>query len=425
MKKIKILIIVVIIVIIIITGALILIYKNNIMVDKPDPNRGVHLEINDKLIRVTNKIDFYAVKTCVSKYYMCFGTEGKQGEILLNILDDEYKSEKKITENNVIENLPKYIGEVEPTIINMYVNDKTNEISVYIVEGDLREKRTNTISEFKLILKLDKINGTFGILPQSYVEEKYQKFEIGTPIRINVPEEITKNVDNMYELRNITEEIYVQDLFNSYKNELMFNRELAYQELDEEYSKAKFENFSEYETYVKNNLKYIVIGRLDKYQKTTENGYTIYVFVDTKGRNYIFKETAPMKYTVIMDTYTVDIPEFLEKYNKGTVQEKVILNLNKFMLALNDGDYKYAYGKLSDSFKANYFKTQAEFENYVKANFFENNKFEYTKFGNDTNTYYTYDVTITDANVKEMSQKNKKFIMRLGSGTEFELSFNV
>ena len=425
MKKLKIIIVLVVIIIIAITGTLIYIYANKPKGGSASENSGVDRKIEDDLVRVKNKTNFYAVKSCIDKYYLYLANQNAKTEAIYNMLDKEYIVAKQITKDNMMSNSPKFDENQEVTITDMYVNDKTNEISIYVAEGILRGRNTLNTSKFKIIVKLDKLNRTFGILPQDYVQEKYGKVELNTSLQIEVPKEIEKNNDNLYDLRNITEESYVQDLFNRYKNELRYIQNLAYQELDEEYSKIKFDNFSKFQEYIKNNYKEIVVGRLDKYQKTFENGYTRYVFIDTKGRNYIFKETAPMKYTVIMDTYTIDIPEFLEKYNKGTVQEKVILNLNKFMLALNDGDYKYAYSVLADSFKSNYFKTQEEFEKYAKSNFFQNNKFEYTKFGNDTNTYYTYDVTITDADVKQMSQKNKKFIMRLGSGTEFELSFNV
>jgi len=115
-----------------------------------------------------------------------------------------------------------------------------------------------------------------------------------------------------------------------------------------------------------------------------------------------------MKYEVILDTYTIDIPEFVTKYNASTPQEKVILNLNKFMLALNDKDYKTAYNMLAPSFRTNNFSTLAEFEEYAKTYLFENNKFEYTKFGNEAGTYYTYEVRITDASrtKRKRSYKN-------------------
>ena len=38
-----------------------------------------------------------------------------------------------------------------------------------------------------------------------------------------------------------------------------------------------------------------------------------------------------MKYTVILDTYTIDLPEYIEKYNKANDQQKTAYCINKFM----------------------------------------------------------------------------------------------
>ena len=127
----------------------------------------------------------------------------------------------------------------------------------------------------------------------------------------------------------------------------------------------------------------------------------------------------------MLDTYTLDIPEFVTKYKSSNPQEKVILNINKFMLAINDKDYKYAYSILADSFKEKNFKTQQDFENYVKTKFFEKNEFSYQKFGNEANTYYTYVVKITDASKKSNQEITKTFIVLLEKETDFKLSFNV
>ena len=91
------------------------------------------------------------------------------------------------------------------------------------------------------------------------------------------------------------------------------------------------------------------------------------------------------------------------------------------MRAINDRSYNYAYNCLADSFKNNYFKTQEEFETYVKSNFYESNSVTYNNFEKQ-GELYTYSVTITNKQTKE--QKSKKFIMQLGEGTEFELSFD-
>ena len=160
---------------------------------------------------------------------------------------------------------------------------------------------------------------------------------------------------------------------------------------------------------------------LSQYLKTKEPDYTQYVCVDQNGNYYIFRETSAMNYTVILDTYTIDLPEFLEKYNTASDQQKVALNIDRFMQAINDKDYKYAYNCLADSFKNNYFKTQAEFESYVKKNFYENSDIKYNEFKTQQDLY-TYSVIFTDKKTGE--KKNKTFVMQLGEGTKFVLSFN-
>ena len=132
-----------------------------------------------------------------------------------------------------------------------------------------------------------------------------------------------------------------------------------------------------------------------------------------------------MKYTLILDTYTIDIPEFVERYNKSNPQEKVVLNINKFMLSLNDGDYKYAYSILAESFKEKNFKTLEDFEIYAKSNFFEKNVFSYEKFGNEGDTYYTYEIRITDKQNNSSNPKTKTFIILLEDKTNFKISFNI
>ena len=164
--------------------------------------------------------------------------------------------------------------------------------------------------------------------------------------------------------------------------------------------------------------------KVSKYDVNKEDDYTQYVCIDSFENNYIFKATSAMKYTVILDTYTIDIPEFTEKYAKANTQEKVILNLNKFMLSLNNKDYKYAYSILANSFKQANFPSLEEFENYAKQTFFDHNAFEYVSYDSNGDTYYTYAVTISDSTGQSIDTVTKTFIIQLNEGTDFVLSFN-
>ena len=63
------------------------------------------------------------------------------------------------------------------------------------------------------------------------------------------------------------------------------------------------------------------------------------------------------KYSVVLDTYTIDLPEFIEKYNSANEKTKVGLNIQKVFDAINNEDYEYVYNKLDNTFKQTNFKT--------------------------------------------------------------------
>lgn len=209
--------------------------------------------------------------------------------------------------------------------------------------------------------------------------------------------------------------------FDDYKTYMLENPEQAYNLLDKEYREKRFGNIDGYKTYIANNKEMISNNSLESYKISVDDEKSQYICLDQYGNYYIFTENAIMDYTVILDTYTIDLPEFTEKYNSATDQQKVALNIDKFMQAINSKDYKYAYNCLADSFKNNYFKTQEDFENYAKENFYASNTVGYKEF--DTQgEYYTYSVILTDKETE--AQKNKTFIMKLEEGTNFVLSFD-
>lgn len=439
-KMLILLIIIVLVVLICILGIYIMLRRQGI----GNENRYEYIEEikpEEKIAIVDVRNHYYIVQSCVNKYYTYnailsnineyYGEEREEvikeattdnANILYNLLDKEYIENRGITQSNIITK----IGKVNDSIIdinNMYVSEKTTNISVYIVEGILRDKKLNNISKFKMIVKLDFSNETFSIIPQDYVEEKYSNIEVGENIDIKISENIDTNKNNKYLFKAVSDEAYAIDMFNKCKEELLYNPKQIYNDLDEDYKNAKFSNEAEFNKYIANKYNNLKNINADSFQKNKNENYTQYVITDTAGNYYIFRETAPMEYTLILDTYTIDIPEFTEKYKVSNDQEKVILNLNKFMLAINDGDYKYAYSVLADSFKKNNFPNYETFENYAKNNFFKENKFEYSRFGDEAGTYYTYTVKITNGTAN--NSITKTFIILLQEGTDFKLSFNV
>lgn len=229
---------------------------------------------------------------------------------------------------------------------------------------------------------------------------------------------------NEFEYVNVSTESLLLSYFNKYKENIVNNVEKAYETLDSEYRQKRFGSIDKYKEYISSNYDNIILATLDTFKVDTSNKeYTQYICTDLNKNYYIFRETAIMQYSLILDTYTIDLPEFLQKYNSTNDQGKVALNIQKFMQAIDSKDYNYAYNCLADGFKQNYFNTVDEFKKYAEENFYSRNLVTYTEF-KEEGGLYKYTVNINNANYQE-EIKTKTFIVKLNEGTEFEMSFNV
>lgn len=408
-------------------------------------------EINQTIEEVTITNDYFIIKNTVDTYYSYlkelnttqkdldiyrlqlaeeelqkYIVEGisKKREIaqeaIYNMLDSSYITEFNITKENIQQKFGIQ-NKVETVIEKMYVIQNSLNVSTYFVSGAYIDTETLQKVEFNMAVSLDMLNNTFSIYPQEYLEKHgYQEVNVGDKVEINIESIENKNY-NTFEYKFIEDDTIAMEYFNNYKYTMLYNTDKAYEMLDQEYREKRFGSLEEYKQYVQQNYNSLSKCIISKYQVEKNNGVKNYICLDNFENYYIFKQNSISNYTLILDTYTIDLPEFTEKYNSGTDQQKVALNINKFMQAINNKDYKYAYNCLADSFKNNYFKTQAEFENYAKENFYTNSNVEYNEFDIQGDVY-TYSVILTDKETGE--QKNKTFIMQLGEGTEFVLSFD-
>ena len=441
-KMLLLIMIIIVMIIIIILGIFIIGRRNGAIYSEPEPDETSQEIPPEEILSVEAvRNRYYVVEGVINKYYTYLDIisniekyyEGYSAEelktardenkqIVYNMLDREVINANNITVSN-LEEITGKVTSPSIDITSMYVTQRSANMHLYIVKGTIREE--NNLEPFTIVVKIDYANETFSIIPNGYVEEKLANAKLGDNLDIEVSENIEVNRNNKYVFKTVADEAYAVDMFNKLKEELMYNKEAIYNDLDEEYSKAKFGTLEKFESYVENKYKNIANVAAAGMQKTNREEYTQYTITDTEGNYYIFYETAPMEYTLILDTYTIDIPEFITRYNESNAQERVILNINKIMLAINDGDYNYVYSKLADSFKTTNFANYEAFENYMKTNFFEKNSFEYMEFGDEAGTYYTYRVSIRDASENSDNTINKTFIMLLGEGTDFEFSFNL
>lgn len=174
---------------------------------------------------------------------------------------------------------------------------------------------------------------------------------------------------------------------------MITNPEKAYSLLDDEYKKIKFENYNNFYTYINNKIAQIKAMELSKLQVNYFDDEKQYVAYSNYSDYYIFQVKDVMDFSVLLDQYLVDIPQFVTKYEASDIRIKTALNINKFIMGINDKNYAYVYTLLADSFKNNIGVTDVNsLEKYLKENFYENNEIEFLIF-EEQGSYYTYSAT--------------------------------
>lgn len=388
----------------------------------------VETPVSKPIEKVTDRNNYYMVQNCVNKFYNYYASiyENKNPEEedvkkTYNLLDKKYITFNSITEENLPTVLPE-INESVVNIYNMYVSNQTEEIDVYIVSGTLREKISKKLIDFQIMVQVDLENKTFSVLLQDYIETKYPTLTLEYELSLENLDNIEKNRNNNYVLEEISDTTYAVELFNRYKEEVLYNTELAYENLDAEYKSVKFGTLGNFQEYAKDNINRHRDMELYQYKVSKEEDYTQYVCIDKDGYYYIFRETGLMEYTLILDTYTIDLPEFIEKYNEASSVDKVGYNIQKVLDAINSKDYSYVYDKLDFEFKAINYPILENFEKDIKSKLFDSNEVKKVSSYNEGSTY-AFKLTITDTQDNEKEQ-NMTIIMQLKEGTDFVMSLS-
>ena len=440
MKKLKIIIIVVSLIIVAIIIAL-LIYNTNQYYEEE------HGEvITEDMVEETqaereytqNEEQFFTIEKLASNYYL-YARLGN-ADAVVDILTDNFKNNNGITAENVIQRLGI---EKEGYRAREILTDNSSSNTIYLVYGVIGERED--LTESYLIVYVDIENSTYAIQPIE--EEMYINYKNENTV-IEQIEQIEKKEYNTYRKTTVTEESAITRYFEDFVKEMVYDPEYAYEKIDETYKQAKFGEINQFLEYIENRdlqellpdamrtqeefsteeeyLNYLYnyeVKGINQYQVTREEQYTQYVIIDHNGNYYIFRATSPMSYTVILDTYTIDLPEFTEQYNSASEEQKVQLNIQRFFAAINDGDYEYAYNKLDETYRNNNFVTEADFENYVKNNFFEKNSLGYSSYEKN-NDLYIYSLTIKNEE-NEAETIERQFVIKLLEGTDFVASFSI
>lgn len=235
---------------------------------------------------------------------------------------------------------------------------------------------------------------------------------------------ITEEITGEFFQNDIADNTTVKRYFEYYKMLILTNPEKAYSLIDEKYKNLRFENnYENFNNYIQQNLAEFENMEFSKFTVNYFNSNKQYVAYSNYEDFYIFTvNNNIMDFTVLLDEYIVDLPQFVTKYEESDSRVKTGLNISKFINGLNDKNYYYVSTLIADSFKtANNLTNITDLENYLKTNFYDQNEVEYSIF-TEQGSYCIYDVTLKNKNGTET--KSMKFVMELGDGTDFKMSFS-
>lgn len=387
---------------------------------------------NDSISRTS----YFDITTCVTEYLDMLNTQksiyyqrDETGKFVLAVEENEIKediysllSQSYISKNNItIENLYNYVEPLEESVLFVPLEASViqdADIARFLVHGLVETLELNVIDEIFVIVNIDVANTLFSIEP---IEGDYNSI---SEIEVEqTDEKIEANDNNEFIRYSVSYETTAKDYINLYKRLALGSPEIMYNLLDEDYREARFESVEEFEKYINENRENIFGIRVETYQATEKDGYTQYVCIDQYDNYYIFREIGILNYSVILDTYTIDLPEFIERYDSSANNIKVALNIEKLIEATKMGDYQYVYNKLNESFKANNFDTLEKFENYISERFDATEDIvEYVKY-EEVAGVYTYNIEVTDTSENETI--DAKIIMDLKDERDFVFSFSV
>lgn len=424
MKNIKISIVICIVLIVIISTMLLLLNKEKIVENNNEINEIIlaedlkfeNEEINTKLEKVRYKNVYYAIKNCVNKYISYINEENNIA--IYSTLNEEYIRKYNINSNSIFDFIKNTIKEYQ--IDDMYVKQYDKYFCTYYIFG-----KTQDNLEYNVVVTINSKDSVFSIIPNEYLKSKninsvedIEKIEISSRI-INISNY------NTYYYDEISNKTIVDAYFNKYKELIQNDINMAYNMLDDEYSELRFSQINDFQKYIEDNKKNILNIEIQKYYVEEYEDYNIYTCKDQYGNTIIFKDTAIMEYTVQLDDYTLNNEDFNEKYKKASDRDKGILNIDKFFKMINMQDYTSAYSVLDENFKQNYFKTQIDFENYMKNKVFKYNKVKYKEYSNKITDIYTYKVLLTDVTEQNQNEIEFNVVIKLLEGTDFVMSFGV
>lgn len=382
-----------------------------------------------------NKIDereYINIEKCITGFLATtnknntayFSNDGKKttsekeiSELTLELLSEDYITQNKIDTNNI----SKYTYNINedvfyiPISVNKFYGDST--VNSFVVEGLIENQNYENITESKLILNLDTANKTYSI----EVLNKQDDINKITPKKIDSIQEKTINT---YNIDIINDEDIIKEIVKLYKRTILGYPELFYKNyLQNEYKNTKFQNINDFKSYIEKNKLAIQQFDVNKYKIINDNNSKSYSLLDKYENNLIIEYNSIINYKVLLDSYTLDLDNVKENYDKGDDSVKVGIQVGKFKQMLNSKDYDSIYSHLNEKFKNDNFKSVSDLKNYLNNNVYAINSIEIQETSQKDDYYVCNGIIKNQQNQNE--QKSIVIAIKLIGSNKFELSFSI
>ena len=380
--------------------------------------------------------EYFTVSSCISQYldilnkrndiYYGIDKEGKytftatSDEVskgILSLISDNYKSEQNINDSNVLNKIKMLDEKNIPVLTKVYKLVEGNVYS-YVATGFLININDEYLRDVNFIVNMDILNKTFSI------QELSKNADLNN-LNIDKLEKIEKNDYNKYIDYSVNTEDVISKHVLAYKRIMLAKPELAYEYLDKDYRDKRFGSYENFQKYIKENESEITSLNMKKYKVSNLDDAREYIIIDDNGNYYRFFEKEVMDYTVMLDVYTIELPQFIEQYNSVGDEQKVSLNVEKFIQMINAKDYKAAYSLLDNTFKANNFPTLDDFVKYIQDNFHNYNTIDSIENITKEGKYYTCTAYLKNTKFMNNEPIERSFVIALGDGTDFKMSINL
>ena len=398
---------------------------------------GEVLEITNEEVNVDNMSTIKTVESVIQRYFDTINRnssryygKNEDGEYIkiisdeeikqqiLEILSDEYKNTKGININNISTTIELLDEDLEIIVLQMkeVINENIEKFCVNAIAINNEDKIKYN---FCMFVNLDNTNKTFSIEPIDDTSKSFDELRITNN---DVP--IIPSNNNQYKIISYGYEQTINKYMNDFKKLYNADINISYNYLNEDYRKKKFNDINDYKNYMIRNQSRFQVANIVKYRVNYNDDYTEFVCVDQNDYYYLFRQQKnnPLNYSIIMDTYTLELPEFTEKYDKSNDQQKIGMNIEKIVSAINCKDYEYIYSKFDETFKSNNFQNISQLEEVLKKNLFDVNKVTYEKFTEIGDDIYTYNIILYNPE-QETSQK-MTIVMKLLENRDFVMSFS-